>query len=323
VRHPLAHDLHHARDVERQVLRLAVLFVEQILVGVVLDQPGELGVEVGHRRGHDRPALGGHHGKRHRPVGAALARQDAAPAHGFAVPVQHQHLLEARRDALMHGHRDPLALAGFARVAESGQRGDRGVAAGDHEVELAERLERRGVRRAGGGHGAAQRARHEIRREQVAPWAIVAERRDGHVHERRISGLRGGQVDRAGGEGARAGEYQVRTLDEALQLMLAGRRFGRHGEHATAGAEECVPERVAVGGMRAARPQRIAFGRFRADDVRAEVGQQFGAIDRAFVRQVDHAQSGECAFVHVFNSPRRIACYPAFRSAVRRRRRPG
>ena len=52
-----------------------------------------------------------------------------------------------------------------------------------------------------------------------------------------------------------------------------------------------MPQRAAAGALdvRAAPPQRVACRRLRAHQIRAEVRQQLGAVDGAFVGEVEDA----------------------------------
>ena len=303
--HPVAQRLHEAVDVVPAIGRFLVLRVEQILLRLLLDEPDQLIVEVRRRRHHDAAALGRHHLVGVRPVPAAAPLQHRAGGIRQLVLVDHphEHVLQARGDALVNGDRAVVAEPRAPLAMEGGEHGDGRVGAGEDEVQLAEGLQRRRVGIAGGGDGAAKRAGDEIRRQEVPPRPVRAERRRFDHHQLRTPALRGSQVGGLHGEAAGASEHRVRLGHQVRQPRLAVRRARIERDHAAAAGEEGMPQRrTAVVHvvlhpveMRPAPPQRVAVGRFRAHHVRAEVRQELGAVDAAFVGEVEDADCGQCA----------------------------
>ena len=165
------------------------------------------------------------------------------------------------------------------------------VGAGEHEVQLAEGLERRRVCIAGRGDGAAERASDQIRRQMIAPRAIRPER--GHVdhHQFRSLPLRLRQLRRVHREGPGAGHHHVGLGHQRRQPLLTRRRGRIQFDFAAPRREERMPQRRAVGAEeRAATAQRIAAGGHGAHHVRAEIGEQLGTVDGAFIREIEHAE---------------------------------
>ena len=292
-RHPLPQHLHHAPNVGAAIGRLLVLGVEQVLLRLLLDEPDQLVVEVRRRRDHDAAASRRHHDVGVRPMQAAATFQHrpGRVRQVALVPDPHEHVLQARRDALVDGNRAVVASARSPPPMERRKHGDGRVGAGEDEVQLAEGLERRRVRIAGRGDGAAERAGDEIRREMVAPRAVRPERRDVDHHQFRSLPLRLRQLRRIHREGAGAGHHHVGLGHQRRQPLLAGRRGQVQFDLAAARGEERMPQRRAVGvEERAATAQRVAAGGRRAHHVGAEIGQQLGTVDGAFVGEIEHAE---------------------------------
>ena len=203
----------------------------------------------------------------------------------------------------MDGDRAVVAEPRAPLAMEGGEHGDGRVGAGEDEVQLAEGLQRRRVGIAGGGDGAAKRAGDEIRRQEVPPRPVRAERRRFDHHQLGTLTLRGSQVGGLHGKAAGAGEHRVRLGHQVRQPRLAVRRARVERDHAAAAGEEGMPQRrtavvhvvLRAVEMRPAPPQRVAVERLRAHHVRAEVRQELGAVDAAFVGEVEDADCGQCA----------------------------
>ena len=222
------------------------------------------------------------------------------------VPVPHQDMFETGGDALVD--RDVAALSGArcANPVDRRQRRDRGIDPGEDEVQFAERLERWRVRVPRGRNRTAERAGNKVGRQVVAPGPVGSEGR--RVDHDQV-GPRGQRVGEGGfpdAERAIAGKHDVGTLDQPREDRFARGRCGIEANGGAARREKGVPEgtrgHVAVD-MRPARPQRIAVRWFRADDIGPEVRQQLGAVDRPFVREVEHAQFSERAGLFWHGTP--------------------
>ena len=74
VRHPAAHNIHGAVGAQAQVLRLHILWVDEIFMDIFLDPPHQLRVKIGHRRCHDRAILARQHIVGIGPVQGAASR---------------------------------------------------------------------------------------------------------------------------------------------------------------------------------------------------------------------------------------------------------
>ena len=304
-RHPVAQRLHEAVDVGPTIGRFLVLRVEQILLRLLLDEPDQLIVEARRRRHHDAAALGRHHFVGIRPVPAAAPLQHRAGGIRQLVLVEHphEHVFQARGDALVDGDRAVVAEPRTPLAMEGGEHGDGRVGAGEDEVQLAEGLQRRRVGIAGGGDRAAKRAGDEIRRQEVPPRPVRAERRRLDHHQLLTPALRGRQLGGLHGEAVGAGEHCVRLGYQVRQTRLAVRRARVERDHAAAAGEEGMPQRrtalvhvvLRPVKVRPAPPQRVAVERLRAHHVRAEVRQELGAVDAAFVGEVEDADCGQCA----------------------------
>ena len=146
-------------------------------MGVLFDQPNQLVVETRRRRDHDRAALGRHHYVGIRPMQAAapLQRRSGGVWHSVVVPVEHEDVFQARRDALVDGYVDALPLAGFANPVQRGQRSDGGVCTRQNEIQLAEGLDRWRIGIACRSHRASQGTCHQVRCQIVAPRSVGSE----------------------------------------------------------------------------------------------------------------------------------------------------
>ena len=295
-RDPLAQHIHHAADVEAAIGGLLVLRVEQILLRLLLDQPDQLIVEVRRGRHHDAAASRRHHDVGVRPVqtAATLQHRPGGVRQVALVPHPHQDVLQTRRDAFMHRNRAVIAKPRASPPVEGREHRDGRVGAGEHEVQLAERFEGRRVCVARRRGRAAEGASDQIRRQMVPPRAVGAERR--HVDHHQIGPLapRVRQLRGVRRESASADHHDVRFGEQRRQLRLAGGRFQRQFDAAPTRREERMPQRLgAAVEKRAAPAQRVAAGRLGAHHVGAEIGQQLGAVDGAFVGEIKHADSAQ------------------------------
>ena len=90
--------------------------------------------------------------------------------------------------------------------------------------------------------------------------------------------------------------YELLERSAALRICNVERDAALVGVQAeeveaAVGAPIVVPERADVA-------HRIAVGRLDADDVRAEIGEEFGRVYADLASEIDHADVGECGVGH-------------------------
>ena len=158
-------------------------------------------------------------------------------------------------------------------------------------MQISEGIQRRRIGISRRRHGAAQRARDDVRRQVVAPGTFPAERRDLHNHE--FGPAREGGVETFGfrAERARATEHDLRAVDQRIELRIARVAIEIHAKEAPRRRKECMPKRLRplrrVFQVRPAAPQRVSLRRFRPHDIGTEISKQFPTIDAALVGQID------------------------------------
>ena len=270
------------------------MLVQQVLVRALLDQPGDVALEIRCRRHHDVAALRPHHLVGARPVHRALPRKHPP----LLIPIEHQHVFEAGDDHGVNRHLDHLPITALAQVAQRRQRGDRGVRAGGEEVEVAEARQGLRVDIAGRRGEPTESGGHQFRREQLRPRPVRPERADAHNHERGVGLHQRLRIERGLGQPA-AVDHDVGPADQLFEQATSALVLRVDGDEAAVRGVERVPERAAalrvVVRERSALAQRVSAGHFDADHIGVEVGEQLRAVDRTLVGEVEHPHAGQWA----------------------------
>ena len=177
-----------------------------------------------------------------------------------------------------------------------------GIDPGQHEVELAEGLERRRVDIAGRGDGAAEGARDEVRRKVVCPGPSGPKDETSTTtsswRRRSASDNPASATANAPSQASTMSARSIRRLSWSRPASVPGSRAKNRRDDAK---KACQRELVSAEPLSRCGPRRRSgspSGGSGRTTSAAEVGQQLGAVDAAFVGEVDDANVVQRALGH-------------------------